>query len=105
MNQSESLIAETTISFSQFKDITGIVEKKISWFENTRTYSVNAINNHLKTPEEMDADFFLEMNTNKLMFREHPDFFDTYGRIVKNAIESNVCTSDGIPSGFMEENY
>ena len=107
MNQSETLIAETTISFSEIKkNTTGIVEGKMFRFERTRTDSVKMINNYLKTPEEMDAEFCLEMNTNKLVMKEYTGVSDTYGRILKNKDgNSNTYSPDDTHSGFMEENY
>ena len=107
MNQSETLIAETTFSFSELKkNVTGAIEKQIFRFEKHRTDLVKTINNYLKTPEEMDAEFFLEMSTNKLMMKEYTGIFDTYDRIVKNKDgNTNTYGPDDTPSGFMEENY
>jgi hypothetical protein len=107
MNQSETLIAETTFSFSELKkNVTGVIENKTFRFERTRTDSVKTINNYLKTPEEMDAEFCLEMNMNKLMMKEYAGIFDTYGRIIKNKDgNTNTYSPDDTPSGFMEENY
>lgn len=107
MNQSETLIAETAFSFSELKkNVTGSIENKTFRFERTRTDSVKTINNYLKTPEEMDAEFCLEINTNKLMIKEYANMFDTYGRIMKNKDgNTNSYSPDDTPSGFMEENY
>ena len=107
MNQSETLIAETTFSFSELKkNVAGVIENKTFRFEKTRTDSVKTINNYLKTPEEMDAEFCLEMNMNKLMTKEYAGIFDTYGRVIKNKDgNTNTYSSDDTPSGFMEENY
>lgn len=107
MNQSETLIAETTFSFSELKkNVTGVIEKQIFRLEKNRTDLVKTINNYLKTPEEMDAEFFLEMNTNKLMIKEYAGIFDTYARIIKNKDgNTNTYGPDDTPSGFMEENY
>jgi len=107
MNQSETLIAETAISFSEFKkNTTTVVENKTFRFERTRTDTVKMINNYLKSPEEMDAEFCLEMNTNKLMIKEYTGIFDTYGTINKNKDGNiNTYSPDDTHSGFMEENY
>lgn len=108
MNQSETLIAETTFSFSDLKkNVTGAIEKQIFRFEKNRTDLVKTINNYLKTPEEMDAEFCLEMNMNKLMMKEYTGIFDTYDRmIIKNMDgDTNTYGPDDTPSGFMEENY
>ena len=107
MNQSETLIAETTFSFSDLKkNVTGVIEKQIFRFEKSRTELVKTINNYLKTPEEMDAEFFLEMNMNKLTTKEYTGIYDTYDRIIKNKDRNtNTYGPDDTPSGFMEENY
>jgi len=107
MNQSETLIAETAFPFSELKkNVTGVIENKTLRFERNRTGSVKTINNYLKTPEEMDAEFCLEMNTNKLMIKEYSGLFDTYGRLMKNKDgNTNMYSSNDTPSGFMEENY
>ena len=106
MNQSETLIAETTFSFSELKKtVTGAIEKQIFRFEKNRADLVKTINNYLKTPEEMDAEFFLEMNANKLMKKEYTGIFDTYDRIINKDGNTNTYGPDDTPSGFMEENY
>lgn len=106
MNQSETLIAETTFSFSELKkNVTGAIEKQIFRFEKHRTDLVKTINNYLKTPEEMDAEFSLEMNANKLMMKEYTGIFDTYDTIINTDGNTNTYGPDDTPSGFMEENY
>jgi hypothetical protein len=109
MNQTETLKKETTFSFSELrKKVVELSEKKIIGFEKKLgdLPIVKTINNYLKTPEEMDADFFLEMNATKLMFKEHPGTFDTYGRVIKNKDgNTNTYSPDDTHSGFMEENY
>jgi len=109
MNQTETLKSETTFSFSELrKKVVDLSEKKIFEFEKKLgdLSLVKTINNYLKTPEEMDAEFCLEMNTGKLMIQEHKDLSDTYGRLVEYKDDtSNTYSPDGTPSGFMEENY
>ncbi len=107
MNQSEPLIAETTFSFSELKkNVTDTIEKKIFRFEKNCTNLAKNINNYLKTPEEMDAEFSLEMNMNKLMSKEYTDVYDTYGRMIQSKDgNTNTYSPDDTHSGFMEENY
>jgi hypothetical protein len=57
------------------------------------------INSHLKTPEEIEADFILEMSG--------AHSFDTLNKrevLFKNR-NHNTENSDTLSSGFMEENY
>ena len=100
---------ETTFSFSELrKKVVDLSEKKIFGFEKTHSNLSleQTINNYLKTSAEMDAEFSLEMNTGKLMIKEHTDSFDTYGRLVEYKDgNSNTYSPDNTPSGFMEENY
>ena len=109
MNQTGTTKRETLFSFSELrKEVANSGEKKIFGFEKTRTdlSLEQTINNYLKTPAEMDAEFSLEMNTGKLMIREHTDSYDTYGRLVEyNEGNTNTYSPDNTPSGFMEENY
>ena len=109
MNQADTLNIEAAFSFSELnKNVAGISEKKIFRFEKNQANRpfVKPINNYLKTPEEMDAEFSLEMNANKSILKEHIDIFDTYGRIIKNTdILIYSYSTDDTHSGFMEENY
>ena len=59
----------------------------------------NSINNHLKTPDEIEADFILEISA--------AHSFDTMNKrevLFKNR-NHNTENSDTLCSGFMEENY
>lgn len=110
MNQTETLKREPTFSFSELRKKVidpDLGEKKSFGFEKPRTNLSleQTINNYLKTPEEMDAEFSLELNADIIMFKEHIGIFDTYGRIVKNKDGNNTYNPDSTPSGFMEENY
>jgi hypothetical protein len=109
MNQTETLERKSPFSFSELrKKVARLREKKIFGFEKTSTNLSleQTINNYLKTPAEMDAEFSLEMNTGKLMVQEHTDFPDTHGRLVEyKADTNNTYNPDNTPSGFMEENY
>lgn len=109
MNQTGTMKRKTRFSFAELrKEVANSGEKKIFGFEKTRTdlSLEQTINNYLKTSAEMDAEFSLEMNTGKLMIREHTDSYDTYGRVVEYKDGSNNTYSpDNTLSGFMEENY
>jgi len=68
-----------------------------------RNYSAkvagNSINNHLKTPEEIEADFILETSA--------AHSFDTMNKreVLFENRNHNTENSDTLCSGFMEENY
>lgn len=102
MNNSETLQMEMPVSFAEINPfaITTTQEK------NTRLEKayVNAINNYLKTPEEIDVELCLEMSNKNVAFAEYKDIIDPDGRIFKNRSD-NAYSPDNNPSGFMEENY
>ena len=67
--------------------------------KHTDKVAGNSINNHLKTPEEIEADFILETSA--------AQSFDTVNKqevLFKNR-NHNTENSDTLCSGFMEENY
>jgi len=97
MNLTETLVLERTYSFSELKKpiIPGLRRKH---FPHNNIVE-NSINNHLKTPDEIDADFILETyaaqsldtaNKREVLFKNRND---------------NTENSDTLCSGFMEENY
>lgn len=102
MNKTETLQVEKSFSFAEIEPfaVSATQDKNIRLEKN----SVDAINNYLKTPEEIDTELCLEMNNRKTAFAEHKDLMDSYGRIFKNRSD-NAYSSDNNPSGFMEENY
>ena len=59
----------------------------------------DSINNHLKTPEEIEADFILEMSA--------AHSIDTMNKqeVLFKDRNQNTENSDTLSSGFMEENY
>jgi hypothetical protein len=101
MKQAETLSMETAFSFSDLTTIAALQHKSFN-YSTTKTdlYLQNTINNYLKTPEEMDADFFLEMNSLKSHLRDQNKELDT----IRQFLEKHT-TYDTISSGFMEENY
>ena len=102
MNQTDTLHYKMPFSFAEIKKtVVNNTPYKMRVFDKNLG---TTINNYLKTPEEIDAEFTLEMNTSKTMFVEHDDHFDTYGRLINNS-NANAYSSDYTHSGFMEENY
>lgn len=102
MNEVETLQVEMPFSFSEIRSFAvNTTQDKHSHFEKR---SVTSINNYLKTPEEIDAELCLEMNSRKEAITEHKDLMDSYERIFKNRSD-NAYSPDNNPSGFMEENY
>ena len=97
MNQTETLDIARPFSVGEVKKpiIPGL-RRKHSLFDKV---AGNPINNHLKTPEEIEADFILEACA-------VPSFDTTNKREVlfKNR-NDNTENSDTLCSGFMEENY
>ncbi len=102
MNNTETLQVEMPFSFAEISQfaVTTVQDKNI----RLEKKSISAINNYLKTPEEIDAELCLEMNSKKAALAEHRDPMDSYGRIFKNRSD-NAYIPDNNPSGFMEENY
>ena len=96
MNQTETLDIKTSLFITE-------EEIPIIPGPGKRCYSEkvagNSINNHLKTPEEIEADFILELSVARS--------FDTMNKrevLFKNR-NHNTENSDTLCSGFMEENY
>ena len=65
-----------------------------------------SVNNYLKTPEEMEAEFCFVINSRRATLSAMDDRYDSYGRIKKTTDGyMNIHTLDETLSGFMEENY
>ena len=96
MNRTETLEMERSYSITEYKYpiIPGARRKSIS-----DKVAGNPVNNHLKTPEEIEADFILETSA----AREY-DTVDKRDVLFKNR-NHNTENSDTLCSGFMEENY
>jgi hypothetical protein len=74
-------------------------------FEKNSSQS-SEINNYLKTPEEMEAEFCFVINTRKAAFEEKDDSLDSYNRLkLKTDGYMNIHRLEETFSGFMEENY
>ena len=64
------------------------------------------VNNYLKTPEEMEAEFCFVINSRKAAFYEMNERYDATGRSNKTTDGyMNIHNLDEALSGFMEENY
>ncbi len=102
MNQTDTLHYEMPFSLAEIKNkvINSTPPKLVRLDKSLGT----SINNYLKSSEEIDAEFTLEMNNSKTMFVEHDDHFETYGRLIDNS-NSNARNPDYTHSGYMEENY
>ena len=97
MNRTETLDMEQRFSFAEPRNpiIPGPRRKHFP-FDKVEG---NSINNHLKTPEEIEADFIMETSA--------AHSFDTANKLdvlFKNR-NDNTENSDTLCSGFMEENY
>ena len=103
MNKAETMDLEMPFAFADFKPF-AVTTAEDANVQVKKLPAPSSINNYLKTPEEIDAELSLEMNSRKEAFAEHKDLLDSYGRIFKNRSD-NAYGPDNNPSGFMEENY
>jgi len=102
MNTVESLYMEMPFTVTESKQtVVNKSKDKNSYHEKDGQL---AINNYLKTPEEIDAELSSAINTRMETFAKHQFLMDSYGRIFKNRSD-NAYSPDNNPSGFMEENY
>lgn len=66
----------------------------------------DAVNNYLKTPEEMEAEFCFVINTRRARYQERDSMMDLAGNSnFKTDGYMNTSNLDETFSGFMEENY
>jgi len=96
MNRTETLDIKTSFFIREDRNPIILGPGKRNYSEKV---AGNSINNHLKTPEEIEADFILEISVS--------DAFDTMNKrevLFKNR-NHNTENSDTLCSGFMEENY
>lgn len=96
MNRTETLDIKSSFSITEDKNpiIPGPGRKNLS-----EKVAGDPINNHLKTPDEIEADFIMETSA--------AHSFDTVNKrevLFKNR-NHNTENSDTLCSGFMEENY
>ena len=108
MNQTDTLTVKNQFSFSGTGNFSIAIEEKIFESVGNSNESLPAteqpVNNYLKTPEEMEADFCFVINSRRAF--EKDDSFDTYGRLIMRTDGyMNIQGLDEILSGSMEENY
>lgn len=105
MNQ-ENLQAEKGFSFSGLKDsVVGFVHTQLNRLERKVEKRVlDPINNFLKTPEEMDADFSQRVNFQGMIAAVEKNFSHTKLVEYKDGY-INIHDPEIINQGFMEENY
>jgi hypothetical protein len=107
MNQRENLYQpDNTLTLSPGDRLTlSVSDESLFRFTETPGATVMEINNYLKTPEEIEAEFCFVINTRKDPYCETDDSFDTYGRIRKKTDGYINMPNLEALSGFMEENY
>ena len=110
MHQTETLHAvKDPISLSGIEKISFTEEIMFTaeMLRNSPTRTMEqSVNNYLKTPEEMEAEFCFVINSRRAAYYETNDSYDTYGRLIKKTDGyMNIHNLDEALSGFMEENY
>lgn len=102
----ENLQAEKGFSFSGLKDtVVGFVHTQLNKLEkNVGKRVMDPINNFLKTPEEMDADFSHHVNFHSMIAAVEKSFTHTKLVEYKDGY-INIHDPEIINPGFMEENY
>lgn len=111
MNQTDTINPmENLFSFSGIENFSVIITGETLFKRNGRNERMptmeQPVNNYLKTPEEIEAEFCFVINTRKTDFDESDDSNDTYGRLTKKTDGyMNIHNLDEKLSGFMEENY
>ena len=66
----------------------------------------NRVNDYLKSPEEMEAEFCFVINTRRAKYQDRESMLDLAGKLnLKTDGYMNTSTLDETFSGFMEENY
>jgi hypothetical protein len=108
MNQEDNLRMEDQFSFSGTDDLSITIDEnylKIGRNNDPLRAREQPVNNYLKTPEEMEADFCFVINSLRV-FPKEDDSLDGYGRLTKRTDGyMNIHGLDEILSGPMEENY
>ncbi len=74
-------------------------------FGYERRFASSGLDNHLKSPVEMDAEFLMEMSTARFMTWHYSDHYKDKSVMVYTDGSTNTYNPDLTPSGFMEENY
>jgi 16S rRNA C967 or C1407 C5-methylase (RsmB/RsmF family) len=105
MNQ-ENLQAEKGFSFSGLKDtVVNFVSSQLNRLDKAVEKQVlQSINNYLKTPEEIDADFSHQINFQGMVVAVEKN--SSYTKLVEYKDGYiNIHDPESITQGFMEENY
>ena len=103
MKQAGTIDSEAAFSFSTLRSVA--VHQLKSFIYNkakSAIYLQNTVNNFLKTPEEMDADFYLEMG---VLASHLKDQYNKPDASRKFSDTNNTYIPGSTGSGFMEENY
>jgi hypothetical protein len=91
-NSAVSFIKESLIQIEKILPFKGITDRE-------------PVDNYLKSPEEIEAEFSFVMNTRRTDFDGRNDRFESYGRTINNTDGYlNIMNSDQ-STEFMEENY
>lgn len=101
---------ENPFSFSLTENLSvSVIDENMFRFEEgngIRATMQQPVNNYLKSPEEIEAEFCFVINSRKAAYQDADDRYDTYGRLKMNTDGyMNIHNLDEALSGFMEENY
>jgi hypothetical protein len=110
MNEVKTTRNETLFSFTGFKNsAVSFIKESFSQIEKILPFKgmtdKEPVDNYLKSPEEMEAEFSFVMNTRKDDFDTRNDRYESYGRTPNNTDGYFNITHPEQHSGFMEENY
>jgi hypothetical protein len=102
MNAADAYISmESPLRFS-ISDNLSISNGHMFSFERNE----DRVNNYLKTPEEMEAEFCFVINTRRAKFQDRDGAMDLAGNYnLKTDGYMHTSNLDETFSGFMEENY
>ncbi len=104
MNQ-ENLLTQKGFSFSGLKDtVVSFVHTQLNRLEKKEKRVLQSINNYLKTPEEIDADFSQQVNFHGMVVAIEKSSSTTKLIEYKDGY-INIHDPEIINQGFMEENY
>ena len=106
MNQENLQAAEKAFSFSDLKDsVVSFVSTQLNRLDKAMDKQVlQPINNYLKTPEEIEADFSQQLNFQGMVVAVEKN--SSYTKLVEYKDGYiNIHDPELINQGFMEENY
>lgn len=107
MNQANPTIANTRFEQASMSGhLHRGFEKYPARFKLADFQGDRAVNNYLKSPEEIEAEFCLEMNNSKLSYSNFSGRGEHFISMISYQDgQMNTYSPDIDPSGFMEENY